>query len=92
MRRGRDILTLSVRLDLKHKEILMYLIEKYAKPPFNKETRRLSNRFRSMLEGIDDRAFEHVHDPDPTPEEDPEDQTPENKEMYDCWRDITEEG
>ena len=34
----------------------------------------------------------HVHDPDPDleDEEDP-DQTPENNEVYDCWRDIAED-
>ena len=87
------MLTLSVRLDQKHKDILMYLIEKYSKPVFTKDSKRLSNRFRSMLEGIDDRAFEHVHDPDPdlTPEEEDPDPTPENKEIYECWRDIAED-
>lgn len=81
MRRGRDVLTITVRLDQRHREILSYFINKYAGC-----SGTFADRFRKMLEGIDDRALEHTYDPDLPEGQD----QPMDPEVADCWQDVVE--
>lgn len=60
MRRGTDVITVTVRLNDKDAQILNYLLDKYGSG-FRAWT--FSSKFRNMIRRIDDRAFEHVNDP-----------------------------
>ncbi len=58
-RTGRDVLTVSVRLEERHVQILSYLLDKYGS---GSGCSSFSSRFRKMLERLDQRPLEHLQD------------------------------
>jgi hypothetical protein len=60
MRRGTDVLTVSVRLTDSDVQILNSLLLKYGG---GLDSGSFSARFRNMIRKIDNRSFEHVNDP-----------------------------